>query len=299
MSSWHSYPKIYNIGHRVVRGILTRPVQVEEKIDGSQFSFGVFDGELKCKSKGKKQYPQTDKMFDRAIEQVLAVKDRLMPGWTYSGEYLSRPKHNTIAYERVPFGNIAIFDIRVDDEDYLSHAAKHREAHRIGFECVRLLHDGVITREIIEGLLQNNSALGGSKIEGVVLKDYSHFDPSGKAIMAKYVSEAFKEKNDKSFRKRNPTGKDQLGLLCDRYRSEARWEKARQHLRENGQLSDDPRDIPTLVKEVQRDLHEEEADEIKEHLFKWAWKHVGRKSVAGLAEWYKQKLLEEAFSEEA
>ncbi len=36
MNSWHSYPSIYNLGHREVAEILKSPVNVEEKIDGSQ-----------------------------------------------------------------------------------------------------------------------------------------------------------------------------------------------------------------------------------------------------------------------
>lgn len=41
MESWHSYPSIYNLGHRYIADLLTVPVIVEEKIDGSQFSFGL------------------------------------------------------------------------------------------------------------------------------------------------------------------------------------------------------------------------------------------------------------------
>jgi len=33
-TSWHSYPKIYNLGHRAIRDLLEDPVVVEEKVDG-------------------------------------------------------------------------------------------------------------------------------------------------------------------------------------------------------------------------------------------------------------------------
>jgi ATP-dependent RNA circularization protein (DNA/RNA ligase family) len=36
-----SYPSIYALGHRAIRELFDGPVVVEEKIDGSQFSFGV------------------------------------------------------------------------------------------------------------------------------------------------------------------------------------------------------------------------------------------------------------------
>lgn len=44
MDSFHSYPAVFNLGHKAIESLLTSgPVIVEEKIDGSQFSFGVDD----------------------------------------------------------------------------------------------------------------------------------------------------------------------------------------------------------------------------------------------------------------
>ncbi len=40
-ASWHSYPKIYGLGHKAITELLSDNVMVEEKIDGSQFSFGI------------------------------------------------------------------------------------------------------------------------------------------------------------------------------------------------------------------------------------------------------------------
>jgi len=42
MSSWGHYCQIYNLGHRAIADLLRGPVIIEEKIDGSQFSFGLF-----------------------------------------------------------------------------------------------------------------------------------------------------------------------------------------------------------------------------------------------------------------
>ena len=53
MSSWNSYPKIYALGHAYLKELSLDPVIVEEKVDGSQFSFGLINGELKCKSHRK------------------------------------------------------------------------------------------------------------------------------------------------------------------------------------------------------------------------------------------------------
>jgi len=51
--SWHSYPKVWNLGHPNIAMLFEEDVTVEEKIDGSQFSFGIFHGELKCRSRGQ------------------------------------------------------------------------------------------------------------------------------------------------------------------------------------------------------------------------------------------------------
>ena len=68
--------------------------------------------------------------------------------------------------------------------------------------------------------------------------------------------------------------------------------KAVQHLREDGSLLGEPKDIGPLIKEVIRDTMEEETDYIKETLFAWAKKDIARRVTSGLPEWYKQQLLE-------
>jgi hypothetical protein len=48
----NTIPKIYRLGDRHTLGILEGSVVVEEKYDGSQFSFGIDDGgELTCRTK--------------------------------------------------------------------------------------------------------------------------------------------------------------------------------------------------------------------------------------------------------
>lgn len=47
----YSYPSIYNIGHRAVQSIFSENVYVQEKVDGSQISFGRKDGQLQIRSK--------------------------------------------------------------------------------------------------------------------------------------------------------------------------------------------------------------------------------------------------------
>ena len=183
-------------------------------------------------------------------------------------------------------------------EKYLTYEEKSEEAQRLGLEVVPRLHYGpMVSSDEVLRLLEKVSVLGGAKIEGVVIKNTAKFGEDGKALMGKYVSEAFKEKHGGEWRKNNPTTGDMVQMIGDDYRTPARWEKAVQHLKERGEWTGSPKDIGPLMKEVNKDVLAECAGEIKEKLFDYAWKHVSRKIVAGLPEWYKQELLKAQFGE--
>jgi len=297
-SSWHSYPSIFNLGHRAIVDLLKDPVLVEEKIDGSQFSFGRFDGELKCKSKGATlNLEAPEKMFLKAVEVVKELP--LHDGWTYRAEYLAKPKHNVLAYDRVPKNFLIIFDINDVQESYLNYRFKDQEANRLGLETVPLLHNQKIeSPDEFRALLETVSILGGQKIEGMVIKNYSRFGQDKKVLMGKFVSEKYKEIHSAEWKKSNPTGKDIIGLLSESYRTPARWQKAVQHLREAGKLENSPRDIGLLIREVWPDVEKECKEEIKEKLYAWASGHIRRGVIRGLPEWYKEQLMEKQFEEE-
>lgn len=299
MSSYHSYPKIFAIGHRALRPLFEDPVLVEEKVDGSQFSFGVIDGELRARSKGKEiVLDAPEQMFGRAVETVRSLAPLLTPGWTYRGEYLQKPCHNALAYDRIPDKHIILFDINTGQEEYLSAEQKKAEAGRIGLEVVPTLHEGVISSaDELLALLDRVSCLGGAKIEGVVVKNYSKFGEDKKALMGKFVSEAFKEVHQGKWKKDNPTSRDILDQIIADHRTPARWEKAIQHLKEAGQIEGTPKDIGALIKEAQRDMAEECLEEIRRQLMKWAMPHILRGTVHGLPEWYKRKLAGEQFED--
>src|SRR6187549_4050208 len=166
-SSWGSYPSIYALGHRYLSELLLDPVLVEEKIDGSQFSFGLFNftgtQELRCRSKGAQlNIIAPEQMFKKAVDTASNLAGKLHEGWTYRGEYLAKPKHNTLVYERVPRENIILFDISPGYECYLPYDEKQREAERLGLEIVPRLYEGrVQSVEHFRSLLDTISCLGG------------------------------------------------------------------------------------------------------------------------------------------
>jgi RNA ligase-like protein len=302
MSSWHTYPQIFNMGHRYVKDILTSPVLVEEKVDGSQFSFGVFvndqhESYMRVRSKGAELTVEApEKMFKAGVDWVKANMLNLTPGYTYRGEYLAKPKHNALAYDRAPKNNIIIFDINDGEESYLEPSAKSREAERIGLEVVPHLYAGMVSSlDQFRDLLARDSVLGGQKIEGVVVKNYSMFGLDKKALMGKFVSEAFKEVHQKSWSTENPAKQDVVQQIIETYRSPARWQKAVIHLRERGLIEDSPKDIGLLFKEVWPDILKEEEQAIKDKLFAWAQDQIRRGVTGGMPEWYKEQLLLKQF----
>lgn len=298
--SIQSYSKIYAIGHRAIENLFTGPVLVQEKVDGSQFSFANIDGELKCRSKGADLVVDAPEgMFQAAVDTAKRLFPLLTPGWVYRGEYLQKPKHNTLAYDRVPALHIILFDVATGIETYLDDVDLYMEAARLGLESVPVLMKGEISdAETLKGLLDRVSVLGGQKIEGVVVKNYNQMSLDKRVAMGKFVSEAFKEVHGGEWRKNNPPAKDVLDQLIERYRTPARWDKAVQHIRERGELDGSPKDIGALIREVPADVLAECEDEIKEILFKHYWPKISRGLTAGIAEWYKISLIESAFDEE-
>mgnify|MGYP001593592837 CR=1 FL=1 len=285
----HSYPDIYNLGHRAVEELLSGPVVVQEKVDGSQLSFSVVNGVLEFRSKGREFFAATaDKMFVPAVETVVAIADKLIPNAIYRGEALSKPKHNVLAYARVPIGGIVLFDVEFSGQHYVVPEELADIAKSLGLEAVPLFHRGNISAEQIEALLSLTSFLGGTKIEGVVIKNYARFTTDKKVMMGKYVSEVFKETHKIEWK----AGPDFMTTVVNSLRTEARWQKSVQHLRDDGKLEGSPRDIGPLIRAVLDDVLKEEQESLKDILFKHYWKEIAKGLSSGFPGWYKEQLRE-------
>jgi hypothetical protein len=276
---------------------------VEEKVDGSQFSFGMFDGELRMKSKNapivQGYIPKLFGLAGITVEGLTSV-GLLQNGWTYRAEAICKPKHNILKYDRTPVGGLIIFDINCGHDDYLTYNDKHNEAVRLGLECVPFLHRGRIDMDLFTSFLGLESVLGGPKIEGVVIKpaDYNLYGVDKKVLMGKFVSEAFKETHRNEWASANPTGKDIVTMISGGLRTEARWHKGVQALKDSDRLEGSPRDIGPLLKAISDDLDKEVVDEVKEALFRHFWKDIKRSTMRGIPEWYKNQLVKSVFDME-
>lgn len=295
-----AFPKIFSIGTDYIRDIFKEPVEITEKIDGSQFAFGKINGELVMRSKGKVLLREApEKMFINAVSYVESIEHRLPDNVAFYCEYLKTPKHNTLAYKRIPNNHLMLFGVKSIPGEVFSMEKMHFWADELNIERIPLLgfheiHNPMQLAEIIE----SESALGGAMMEGVVVKNYRRqFLLGGQPmpLMAgKFVSEAFKEVHRKSWGKEH-TGKGKLETFFESFCTEARWEKSVQHLRDNGDILNDPKDIGQLIKAIHLDIEEEEKEAIKNFLWHNFSGELKRSSCKGFPEWYKKRLLERSF----
>jgi len=305
-----SYPSIFTVGHKAARTLWDDPerlLEVTEKVDGSQFSCHVTtDGVLKFRSKGALiDTFAPPKMFARAVATFVRLHDegRLASGFTYRGEVLDKPKHNTLAYPRVPTGHVILFDIMMGEEDYCPYESMSMIGTGLGLEVVPLLWHGPardLAPQRLRELLAHRSILGDVEIEGIVVKPANRdvFGVDKKLLVAKLVNEAFKEEHGKTWKGEHEPAAGQkqevLTQLGSQYGTVQRWQKAVQHLRDSGGLELEPKDIPLLLREVVADIEKEHETDIKEALYRWAKKDLARSWVRGLPEWYKQWLVQDA-----
>lgn len=299
-----AFPKIFTIGQRYTENLFNGVVEITEKVDGSQFCWGRLDGELFMRSKGKQLFVENpEKMFKEAIEYIKSIEDAIDDGWVFYGEYLQKPKHNCLTYNRTPKNHIALFGAcEYKKQEYISKY-KYLKGFADMFEIdvVPLLFDGTVyndafINEFLTNLLETKSYLGNCNIEGFVVKNYGKDMLLGGQIIpllsGKFVSEKFKEVQNTDWKK-NHIGKGKFELLKESYKTEARWEKAIQHLRELEVITDTPKDIGIILKEIQTDIIEEEKENIKESLYNIYYQEILRAAVSGFPQWYKEKLFKE------
>lgn len=295
-----SFPKIFAIGTKYIKDIFKEEVEITEKIDGSQFGFGKIDSKLFMRSKGQQIFQDNpDKMFLKAVEYVEKIQDKIPNNTVFYCEYLQKPKHNVLEYTRTPINNLILFGICNEEESFVDYKDITKWAKKLKIEAVPLIFQGNIKKadELFE-LIKTDSILGNCKVEGVVVKSYKPFMMGNIAfpiMCGKYVSEKFKEVHNKSWSKEK-TARGRFEVFKDRFRTEARWEKAIQHLKEKGELENAPKDIGKLLKEIQQDIAKEEKENIKDFLYKEFAPEILRYSTAGFPEWYKEKLAKEFFN---
>ncbi len=294
-----AFPKIFALGTDYIASIFDGDVEITEKIDGSQFVFGKTpEGELLYRSKGAIIYDEnTNKMFENAVLSVqeMDAGGYLEPGRIYYCEYLNKPKHNVLAYDRIPRNHLCLFASSTFGGTFISdYNELGAEADTLGIDVAPLIYRGKVDDpKDIFGLIERESYLGGPNMEGCVVKNYTKdFLLGGQSIRVmsgKYVSEKFKEVHREKWGKEN-TGHGKWQVFKSSFRTEARWDKAIQRATEAG-AEHSPRLIGGLIKEIQQDIRDEQEAQIKEWLYKNFVGEINRTAVKGFPEYYKKWLI--------
>lgn len=293
------YPKI---GNRVDQALAYAKsqgasyVEIEEKIDGSQFSFRWDGDRVRYYSKRRELDPQNPGgLFAPAIAYLEENTGRIPEGYWLHGEAVAKAKHNIIPYERTPRGGLVLWDMRTTDRPELnlesavaSRGVLEGAAKVLGLEVAPLLYAGPPYPALVEDALRRNvkaaPLLGGDLMEGVVVKFRDVTGYRGEPLLVvKVVSEKFREVG----KRKAPKSRPNLADMVAEYATEARWSKAVQRMREDGTHTGTPKDIGALIRLVQEDVMEEEGTAIKERLFQMFRKEITGGLVNGLPAWYK------------
>lgn len=301
------YPKVLSLGQPLIANIFNHPVEISEKIDGSQCRIQLTEDFVKC---GSKNVNLADEKMFRLAHEHAARMWREKVWWTFGDnitlftEFLNKEKHNVLAYSRVPRNNLYLFGAMIGDEhvrtDKLIELANEL---RIEPPCIFASRKEVDSQSDIEEYIKLDSCLGGTKVEGVVIKQYNESYPPlmsssqaffGYPMAGKLVRDDFKERLNKEW-----SGKKQretpLNKVTTEFLTEARFHKTVQHLNDNGDLTYEMKDLKYIIPEFYRDLVDEEQDEIVKLAMEDFWRQLKRKSDAYAVKAWKQYLIEKQF----
>lgn len=275
---------------------------LQEKVDGSQYTFGLWDGELVLLCQGKDKSKES--MFASANDAISLIKDNLNPDYTYHGEYLSKPGHNVITYERRPKMYVILYDIK-GPEGWLHPCDVVKEAERIGLESVPLLYvhqewqDQCDPRAIAEMFFDDKypSCLGGNQMEGMVIKIIHKPGVCNPARVHKICTEIFKEKHKIGVPDKErilPSVEKIIEDIGLQWNVRGRFRKALIHLKENGvDVSEPLEKFREIENELDKDLSKEAKDEIKLCLWGDLKKLCLSKLTEGCGAYYVEKYCPE------
>jgi hypothetical protein len=299
------YNKVLTLGDPYIADLLNGPIVVEEKVDGAQFRFGKINGKLMCGSHridyGELHEP--DAMFQPAWLYVSSILERLPDNVMFYAEFLGRVRQNKLVYERTPKNGLMLFDAYLFAENRWADLEELGGfSYELDIDPPWVLYEGdgkAFDKAAADKLLGLTSFLGKTVIEGIVIKNYGqpggdryHHGPS--FACGKFVQPKLAEKKPAS---RPAKDDDILSQVVARFKTEARWEKAVQHLKEDGRLDGSMRDVKALLDEVEQDLVDEELVAIEDMLWSHFCHAIHKGIRDGLPEWYKKRLSAQQFAD--
>jgi hypothetical protein len=303
---------------RVIKSLETNKYVIEEKVDGSQFriyvsengeptfgSHGVDFQELEGNYVFGEKYQKVESMFSLAIKRGLEVAERWKTDHKGESlmlfcEFMHSERENTLLYERVPKNNLYLFDAKINgelvkEEEKLINLANYLELEPVN---VYAILDHFPTIEEAHSYYTKPSCLGGI-IEGVVIKNREAMvERYGNITFfaMKAVNTSFTQLNKETWRKERKAGirsiDDLIDFLFEKVDKQTIWAHTYAHTKEEGNLTGQMRDMVELIKTFEKDFEEDYRETVSKLLYESLKSKIIKQGLRGLAEWYKDKLIE-------
>ena len=315
------------IGDRLLIHLFDDTVEISEKIDGSLFRLGInSDGDFEIGSKNQEGYElfksrialiqnhSKNDMFDLAVEQAEKLKFGLeiylnridVENITLYMEYLRSKKHNALTYGRIPLNNLYLFGATYlrDNEIYNFQTSDLiKLANHLKIEPPNILFEGKINnQEDLKELLEIESVLSDTKVEGIVIKNYKKSYPAdllstekyvGFPLAGKLVRDEYKEVQRDEWSKQKRA--NSIDGIAETYLTKTRFLKSIQHLRDENKLGFEKRDLAILIPEVLMDLLSEEKENIDKIILSKFYEEFRRRLSNFVVKQYTEYLLNTQF----
>jgi len=222
---FHKYPKIRILGDLENKGILEGDIIIEEKMDGANFRFMFRDDRIIWGSRSRSIGDSNQDIGGSWRLCVELIKSKVKPrqlgefkGLLFFGECMVA---HSMAYdwERIPrYLGYDIYDIK--GENFLDYATKYAIFQELGLEMVPLVASHDENHKVSqEDLVIPQSEYVDAQAEGIVIKNYK------KQLMAKMVTDTFKEKNALTFGGSKKHAQDDTNFFVLAYCTNARIDK--------------------------------------------------------------------------
>ena len=271
-----------------------RGLVVQEKLDGSNASFTVDNGELQCFSRRKKlnEKETLNDFYGWVHENIQEDVFDFLEDYIIFGEWLVKHK---IQYKEECYKEFYVFDVYDKEEEaYLSLKNMHRIASYLELKTVKTLliaepsyHLNILTPQDIQDLVgKSDMTVKPNTGEGIVIK---YLD--GKSEYEDYykiVSNEFKEFN----RQKMKTEVKNHDSVADYAITRPRMEKMIFRAIEEGRLSEDNIELENfgpIMKEVGQDFVDDIMEEEKDNMLKIIEKQIKKKMPHILREILQEK----------
>lgn len=277
MSSFKKYPKVFTLGHKENEGILRSGalLHISEKVDGTNVRFKLRKGEVVYGTHNT-QIGALDlvpkKHLQRPVCEYIDARikaDDLKPNYTYFGEGYGEGLKHTISYENpaafvgfdVWLETSAAFKVGESVGRFMSAGAARKEFERLGLPFVPTVFEGKEnwSHDTLRALI-GKSAYGDFEMEGIVIKAYDKVNKYGRQMMAKIVTDDFKEANKAAFgaaKKHQPLEQQIFNAYCTEPRIKKKYHALLEEGEERGMHL-----VPKLGALVFADILDEEIHEI-------------------------------------